>query len=137
MTNVDVYGFLEREIAESSRHAESTDETRKTVTEQAEIEKQPDMKPMRAGLVESEIAHVLSSMCAGTPGCKAIGLYNKSGLAFAFSSNTTARLPLGFVDAMWPKLVQRAKPGSTLVLDGQTLVVFPVKHGAAVCIVDP
>jgi hypothetical protein len=131
----DVYTFLQREIAESAREAGSTNETREIVRRDAELMKQPDMKPRRASTMETELSHALSTLCAGTPGCKAVGLYDKSGLAIALSSNTNTYAPLGFVDAAWPKL-QRAEPGSTLEIDGETYIVFPVKHGVALCIID-
>jgi hypothetical protein len=137
MTNVDVYSFIEREITESTQNAKSTNNTRDLVKREAELEKQPDMKPMRASIVEGELSHVLSTLCRGTPGCKAIGLYDKSGLAFALSSNSTTIAPLGFVDAVWPKLVLGAQRGLVREFDGEMYVIFPVeKRGVALCVVE-
>ena len=77
-------------------------ETRALLAREAEFAKRPDMKPLRASIVERETSHVLDTLCNGTPGCKAIGTYSRSRLAVALSSLDGVIAPFGFDDARWP-----------------------------------
>ena len=146
LVNTTVYRFLERELEEAASEDRGRMETRALLVREAELLKQPDMKPLRASLIERETSHVLETLCRGTPGCKAIGLYNKSGLAVALSSRDDVIAPLGFDDARWAALTAIGADGGTLELaaaeaehlaaEKHALVVFPARHGLAACIVE-
>jgi hypothetical protein len=136
MTHVAVYGFLERELADAAKDDKGRAETKALMKLEAELLKQPDMKPPRSSIVEGEMSHVLTTLCDGTPGCKAIGLYNKSGLAIALSSKGSTVAPLGFEDPTWADLKKANADGDTMTIAGETYVVFPIEHGVALCIVD-
>lgn len=143
--HVSVYGFLERELEEAAAEDGGRAETRAALAREAELLAQPDMKPRRASILESELSHVLEGLCRGAPGCKAIGLYNKSGLAIALSS-IDAIAPLGFDDARWAALTAVPADGARLPItaaeaeglaaDRHALVVFPARQGLALCIVE-
>jgi hypothetical protein len=144
--NTSVYRFLERELQEAAAEDRGRDETRRLLAEQAELENQPEMKPLRASITESETSHVLETLCRGTSGCKAVGLYNASGLAIALSSLDGHFAPLGFEDARWATLASAAADGARLAItpgeagrlavDKHALVVFRAEHGLALCIVE-
>jgi hypothetical protein len=144
--HVSVYGFLERELEEAAAEDGGRAETRAVLAREAELLKQPDMKPQRASILERELSHVLEGLCRGAPGCKAIGLYNKSGLAIALSSIGDAIAPLGFDDARWAALTAVPADGAKLAItaaeaerlpaDRHALVVFPARHGLALCIIE-
>ena len=136
MTNVAVYSFLERELEDAAKHDQGRAETKALMRREAELRTQPDMKPPRASIIERELSHALTTLCNGSPGCHAIGLYNRSGLAIALSSKRTVVAPLGFSDAVWAELRKANADGETKTIDGETYVVFPVKHGVALCIVE-
>ncbi|HSK04842.1 MAG TPA: hypothetical protein VK932_26515, partial [Kofleriaceae bacterium] len=133
--HVSVYGFLERELEEAAAEDGGRAETRAALAREAELLKQPDMKSRRASILESELSHVLERLCRGAPGCKAIGLYNRSGLAIALSSIEDALAPLGFDDARWTALTAVPADGAKLPItaaeaeglaaDRHALVVFP------------
>jgi hypothetical protein len=135
MTNVAVYGFLERELQDAAKHDKGRADTKAIMRRDAELRAQPDMKPPGASIVERELSHVLTTLCEGRSGCRAIGLYNKSGLAIALSSKQTVA-PIGFSDAVWSDLKKANADGETKTIDGETYVVFPVEHGVALCIVE-
>jgi hypothetical protein len=146
LTNVTVYRFLERELEEAAAEDGGRAATRELLAREAELLKQPEMKPPRASIVEGEMSHVLRTLCRGTAGCKAIGLYNRSGLAIALSSLDGNAAPLGFDDARWATLTAIGEEGATLALTAaeaeglaqgeHALVVFPAQHGLAVGIVE-
>jgi hypothetical protein len=134
-THVAVYGFLEREIEERNKGDRGRAAAKKLLAEEAELLKKPDMKPHAASIVESETSHVLTTLCAGAPGCKAIGLYTKSGVAIALSSQSDTIAPYGFDDDAWAKF-STTNEGETVELGGNTFIVFPTAHGFATCIID-
>jgi len=143
--NTTVYRFLERELEEAAQEDGGRAATRELLAREAELVKQPDMKPLRASIIEGETSHILETLCKGTPGCKAIGLYNASGLAIALSALDDHIAPLGFDDARWAtltaidaggaKLALTAAEAEDLAADKHALVVFPAKHGLAICII--
>jgi hypothetical protein len=143
---VSVYGFLERELEEAASEDRGRVATRALLAREAELLKQPDMKPLRASIIERETSHVLATLCQGTPGCKAIGLYTRSGLAIALSFLDGNIAPLGFGDARWARLTAIGADGGQLPLTAveaenlaahrHALVVFPAEHGLAACIVE-
>jgi hypothetical protein len=126
--NVSVYGFLEREISEAEDQGRTN--TRAMLAREAELAKSPDMKPLRASIAETEMSNALTTLCAGAPGCRAIGLYNASGLAVALSSGKQIA-PLGFDDKQWAQLTALPDGGRA-----DQFVVFHAEHGIALCIVD-
>ncbi len=144
--HVAVYRFLERELEEAAPEDGGRAATRALLAREAELLKQPDMKPLRASIIEGETSHVLATLCRGTPGCKAVGLYNKSGLAVALSFLDGTIAPLGFDDARWATLTAVGADGAQLALtaaeaedlaaDRHALVVFPAEHGLAACIIE-
>jgi hypothetical protein len=153
LVNTAVYRFLERELAEAAPEDGGRAATRALLVREAELLKQPDMKPLRASIIERETSHVLETLCGGTPGCKAIGLYTRSGLAIALSSLDDAIAPLGFDDARWAALTASVTAGTAAGADGaqlaltaaeaedlaaarHALVAVPAEHGLAVCIVE-
>jgi len=136
MTNVAVYGFLEREIDEANKRDEGKRSTKELLEYEAKLQKQPDMKPPSASIIEREMSHVLTTLCAGTRGCKAIGLYDESGLAIALSYYNEVIAPLGFVDPELKKLLDSPE-GTIVVRDGETYVINSIKRGLALCIVAP
>jgi len=146
LVNTTVYQFLRRELAEAAPEDHGRSATLAALAQEAELLKHPDMKPLRASIVEAEISNVLSTLCRGTPGCKAIGLYNASGLAIALSSVGDHVAPLAFDDARWAaltavdpggaKLAVTAAEAERLAVDKHALVVFPAEHGLAVCIIE-
>jgi hypothetical protein len=146
LVNVTIYRFLERELEEAAPQDGGRAETRALLAREAELAKRPDMKPLRASIVERETSHVLDTLCNGTPGCKAIGIYSRSGLAVALSSLDDVIAPLGFDEARWATLTAIGAEGATLALaapedeglaaDMHVLVAYPAEHGLAACIVE-
>lgn len=142
-THVDVYGFLEEALRAAGGDRATT---KQQLAYEVELLRARDMKPQRAGIVEGETSHVITTLCAGTPGCKAIGLYDRGGFALALSTHRDIVMPLGFGDdARWRQL-STAAAGSLFPLiaaDGAdrgttgTLVAFPVDGALAACIVEP
>jgi hypothetical protein len=141
-----IYRFLRRELDDAVSEDGGRAEALALLAQEAELVKQPDMKPLRASIVEGETSNVLTTLCQGTPGCKAIGLYNGSGLAIALSALGGNIAPLGFDDARWATLTAIGTDGATLPLTAaeadklavgtHALIVFPAEHGLAVCIID-
>jgi hypothetical protein len=148
LVHTAVYRFLERELAEAAPEDGGREATRAVLAREAELSKQPDMKPPSASIIERETSHVLGTLCRGTPGCKAIGLYNKSGLAIALSFLDGTIAPLGFDDARWATLTAVDADGAQLALTAaeaeaaslatsrHALVAVPAEHGLAACIVE-
>jgi hypothetical protein len=146
LVNTTVYQFLRRELADAAPEDRGRAATRAALAQEAELAKHPDMKPLRASLVETETSNVLSTLCRGTPGCTAIGLYNASGLAIALSSLDDHVAPLGFEDARWAaltavdaagaQLAVTAAEAAHLAVDHHALIVFPAEHGLALCIIE-
>ena len=140
-THVEVYGFLERELGEAEGERA---EAKEQLAYEAKLVNDPQMKPQRSGITEGETSHILTTMCAGTPGCKAIALYSRAGFAIALTSNDSHVAPLGFADdARWAKL-STAAAGTSIEMtateqrDAGTpgvWVVFPVDGALAACIV--
>jgi hypothetical protein len=154
--HVAVHEFLVREMA-AATEVDSRAEVAERIQKEDEAAGQADIKPMRASLVESELSHVLTTLCAGTPGCTAAAVYDRSGLAVALSSLGGVVPPLGFADdARWQRLsapeltdgvrvpleCSEARAASLPCDAGHQLVVFPVYDedsllGLAACIVNP
>ncbi|MDB4954925.1 MAG: hypothetical protein JWO36_2494 [Myxococcales bacterium] len=101
--NVAVYGFLVREMAE--RASGSRETTRAALADETQKLADPSIKPPRASIVESEVSHVLTTLCDGTPGCVTTAIYDRSGLAIALSSHRSKIAPYGIGDdARWNAL---------------------------------
>ena len=109
-TNVALYGFLETAIADARTQDRGRRATRELLAREVADEASGiQVKPPRASIVESETSNILTTLCTGTPGCVAVGLYNASGLAMALSSRK-AVAPLGFgEDARWNQLLGEAR----------------------------
>lgn len=142
-THVEVYGFLEDELAAAEGDRQTT---KQQLAYEAELSKDPqNLKPQRSSITEGETSHILTTLCAGTPGCKAVALYSKAGFAIALSARDEVVAPLGFADdARWTKL-STAPAGSAIELtaaeqrEAKTTgvwVVFPVGGALAACIVN-
>jgi hypothetical protein len=137
-THVEVYGFLERALAEAGGQRA---EAKERLAHERELEKDPkNSKPQRASVAERELSHVLTTLCAGTPGCRAIGLYDKGGIAIALSSHRDVLAPLGFADdTRWSKLSSAASGTRFELAAGEgtgVWIVFPTSSGLAACIVE-
>lgn len=105
--NVSVYSFLVREMAE--RTDASRDATRAALADEAKTLADPSLKPPRASVIESEVSHVLTTLCEGTPGCVTAAIYDRGGLAIALSSLRSKVAPYGVADdARWNQLTATA-----------------------------
>ncbi|NVB79725.1 MAG: hypothetical protein HOV81_15115 [Kofleriaceae bacterium] len=153
--NVSVYTFLVREMAE--RTTASRDATRAAVADEAKTLADPSLKPPRASVIESEVSHVLTTLCEGTPGCITAAIYDRGGLAIALSSVRSKVAPYGIADdARWNQVTASSIAESGAVFDlacdeakaatlpctrDYRLVAFPVFDnatllGLASCIVE-
>lgn len=136
-TNVEVYGFLAREIADAGGDRATT---KQRLAEEAALLKDKTMKPQRSSVVETETSHVLTTLCAGTPGCRAIGLYDRGGFAIALSSHRAYVAPLGFADdKRWAQLTGASGmpvEAAGELSPGVVWVTFPTSGGLAACVVD-
>jgi hypothetical protein len=153
--NVAVYGFLVREMAERTDGTRAA--TRAALADEAAKLADPSLKPPRASIVESEISHVLTTLCAGTSGCVTAAIYDRGGLAIALSSQRSKVAPYGIGDdARWNALTatsieddggdfelacDEAKAAALLCGRDHRLVAFPVFAdgallGLASCIVE-
>lgn len=102
-TNVSVYTFLVREMTE--RTDGSRDATRVALADEAKQLADPSLKPPRASIVETELSHVLTTLCEGTPGCVTAAIHDRFGLAIALSSLRGSVAPYGIEDdARWNML---------------------------------
>ena len=104
--NVSVFDFIVRELKESAPGADRAAAAARIKAEQ-DAARQPDTKPLRACIVESQFSHVLSQLCAGAPGCLGIGVYDRSGLAIGLTSRGNLVPTYGFADeARWKALTR-------------------------------
>lgn len=153
--NVAVYTFLVREMV--AKTPAGRDATRAALADEAKTLADPSLKPPRASIVESELSHVLTTLCDGTPGCVTAAIYDRAGLAIALSSSRSKVAPYGFRDdARWSALTlasladsggdfdvacDEARAASLPCAHDHRLVAFPVFDnralvGLASCIVE-